>query len=366
MKKTILAIILAMNLTSVSAQNTQEITRTEALKYIDASADYFTGKANFAPLPKIPTNDENYAIVNFDAGTINNWHTHSQGQYLIITEGEGRVQEWGKPVQIVKKGDVVWCPPNVKHWHGAGEKTPMSHIAIIPNASNNKTEWLEKVDLPKVEKSVEHIQKEPLTQRQLAIVPIASLIAMGEVEKLNPVLEDALAKGMSVSEIKEIFVHIQAYVGFPRALNGLITFNNLLKSRAEKGINDPKGKTPNNANPSDFYRLGEQTLRDMGSGAIISNEPLFGSEGMDYALKANLFGYLFSRDNLSFVDREIVVVSALSVLGGVDGQLSSHLRNTNGLGVNKTELDKIIKKVKEINKKQGKNAEKVLNKLNLK
>lgn len=90
--------------------------------------------------------------------------------------------------------------------------------------------------------------------------------------------------------------------------------------------------------------------------------PLFGSSGMDYALKANLFGYLFSRENLSFVDRELVVVSALSVLQGADSQLASHIRTTNYLGVSEKELNRLISKVKEIDKKQGKNAEQVLKK----
>lgn len=81
----------------------------------------------------------------------------------------------GKPVQIIKKGDVVWCPPNAKHWHGAGERSKMSHIAINPNAQANKVTWLEKVSLlennPKAE--LQKIsQTTPLDSKQLAIVPI--------------------------------------------------------------------------------------------------------------------------------------------------------------------------------------------------
>lgn len=92
----IISTIFSIITMSLFAQNSQEITRKEVLKYIDATTDYFTGKANFAPLPKIPANDDNYFIVNFEAGTINNWHIHSHGQYLIVTEGEGRTQEWGE------------------------------------------------------------------------------------------------------------------------------------------------------------------------------------------------------------------------------------------------------------------------------
>ena len=48
------------------------------------------------------------------------WHTHPAGQRLVVLSGVGLTQEWGKPVQVIRPGDVVWCPPGVKHWHGAG------------------------------------------------------------------------------------------------------------------------------------------------------------------------------------------------------------------------------------------------------
>jgi alkylhydroperoxidase/carboxymuconolactone decarboxylase family protein YurZ len=63
---------------------------------------------------------------------------------------------------------------------------------------------------------------------------------------------------------------------------------------------------------------------------------------MDYALKAHLFGYLFSRDNLSPLERELVVVSTLSALGDVNAQLRSHLRITGNLGVNDTQMQEIV------------------------
>lgn len=364
MKKIILALSLMTSTINMFGQDSQTITPDSELKYVEAPDTYFTGKARFAPLLQIPNSEESYAIVHFEAGTINNWHTHSHGQYLIVTEGEGRTQEWGKPIQIIKKGDVVWCPPNVKHWHGAGEHTAMSHIVVSPKAKENKVTWLERVDLPQTtNKIVKITQNEPLTERQLSIAPIASLTAMGDVERLKPALAEGLAKGLTVSEIKEIFTHIQAYVGFPRALNGLIAFNNLLKERSEQGIHDSEGIEPTAISSVDYYRLGEQTLKAMGSGTVASSEPLFGSQGMDYALKANLFGYLFSRDNLSYVDREIVVVSALSVLEGVESQLGSHLQLIKNLGITKPELKKLIDSLKTINPKQAKNAQKVLDKI---
>lgn len=113
--------------------------------------------------------------MEFQAGTITDWHSHSQGQYLIVTEGEGRTQEWGKPIQIIKKGDVIWCPPNVKHWHGASEYSKMSHIAISPNAKENKATWLEKVELPKTDPKAD-LQKSAKTHRlQISNLPLCRL-----------------------------------------------------------------------------------------------------------------------------------------------------------------------------------------------
>ena len=70
----------------------------------------------------------------------------SAGQVLIITSGVGRTQEWGKPVQEVRPGDVVICPVGVKHWHGAAPNSSMSHISICEEKEPGKVvEWMEKV-----------------------------------------------------------------------------------------------------------------------------------------------------------------------------------------------------------------------------
>ncbi|WP_160070206.1 cupin domain-containing protein [Sphingobacterium bovisgrunnientis] len=72
-----------------------------------------------------------------------NWHTHTAGQILIITDGKGYYQERGKPVQIVKKGDVVKCLPDVEHWHGSTPTTGVTYVAVSPKS---KTNWMDVVD----------------------------------------------------------------------------------------------------------------------------------------------------------------------------------------------------------------------------
>lgn len=88
------------------------------------------------------TFDYNIAYAFFAPGAKLNWHMHPKGQQLIITEGEGYYQERGKPIQLVKKGEVVKCQPGVEHWHAA---TPDSEFAYLAMTGNVPTVWLEKL-----------------------------------------------------------------------------------------------------------------------------------------------------------------------------------------------------------------------------
>lgn len=74
-----------------------------------------------------------------------NWHTHPRGQLLVVTDGAGLIQEWGKPVQAITRGDVIWTPPGVKHWHGAAPGRGLTHIATQEAVDGKAVEWLEKV-----------------------------------------------------------------------------------------------------------------------------------------------------------------------------------------------------------------------------
>ena len=81
----------------------------------------------------------------FEPGARSNWHTHPTGQHLIVTSGVGWTQEWHGPIVEIRAGDVVWCPPGVKHWHGATPTTAMTHLALTGTVGGKNVEWLEKV-----------------------------------------------------------------------------------------------------------------------------------------------------------------------------------------------------------------------------
>ena len=106
----------------------------------------FTGKAyNFGLVSSDSTYNTLVGNVYFEAGARSNWHMHPAGQILIIMGGEGYHQIEGQPRHTMKKGDVVKCPPNVRHWHGATERGSLSQMYIIPNTEKGIVTWLEPV-----------------------------------------------------------------------------------------------------------------------------------------------------------------------------------------------------------------------------
>ncbi|MEZ5016512.1 MAG: cupin domain-containing protein [Flavipsychrobacter sp.] len=109
-------------------------------------AELFTGNAwNFNLLSVDSTNNTLVGNVYFEPGARSNWHTHLAGQILIITDGVGYHQIEGQPIETIKKGDVVWCPPNVKHWHGASKDVGLQQIYVVPNTEKGIVDWKEQV-----------------------------------------------------------------------------------------------------------------------------------------------------------------------------------------------------------------------------
>jgi quercetin dioxygenase-like cupin family protein len=85
------------------------------------------------------------AYVTFEPGARSAWHTHPLGQILIVTSGCGLVQSVGGPAAVIRPGDVIWCPPGEKHWHGATATTAMTHIALVDQLDGKGVDWMEKV-----------------------------------------------------------------------------------------------------------------------------------------------------------------------------------------------------------------------------
>ena len=111
-----------------------------------AYAQYFVGQSY---LNMLSTEGIFIGNVTFEPGCRNNWHIHNAdnggGQILLCTAGKGWYQEWNKPAQALRPGDVVKIPAGVKHWHGAAKDSWFAHVAVEVPGDNTSNEWLEPV-----------------------------------------------------------------------------------------------------------------------------------------------------------------------------------------------------------------------------
>lgn len=102
-----------------------------------------------AYLQWLMTDTENFDCtlgnVTFEPGCRNSWHSHPGGQILIVIAGEGYYQERGKPIQLIKKGDIIPIKPDVVHWHGATPDSPMEPLAIGIRSNMGPEVWYEPV-----------------------------------------------------------------------------------------------------------------------------------------------------------------------------------------------------------------------------
>ena len=123
-----------------------EIRRCGSQASTKGPAEYFTGTVRLDPLFHAPAPARVLSVsVTFEPGARTAWHTHPLGQTLVVTGGCGWTQCWGGPVEEIRPGDVIWCPPGTKHWHGATPTTAMTHIAIVEALDGKAVEWMEKV-----------------------------------------------------------------------------------------------------------------------------------------------------------------------------------------------------------------------------
>lgn len=144
-----LAVSTGLSINAVAAEQDkaeQVIYRAGTQTPLKGAPNIFTGNVRVDPWYPVGNGMRSVgASVTFEPGARSNWHTHPVGQALIVTSGVGLTQEWGKPIQEIRPGDVIVCPAGVKHWHGAPPNSSMTHISIAEDKDGVCVEWLEKV-----------------------------------------------------------------------------------------------------------------------------------------------------------------------------------------------------------------------------
>jgi quercetin dioxygenase-like cupin family protein len=325
----------------------QHISQAGSQAPAQGPAEYFTGKVRVDPLfPAGNEMDASGAYVSFEPGARSAWHTHPAGQRLVVVSGVGLTQEWGKPVQQLRPGDVVVCPAGVKHWHGAAPGSAMTHLAITGSVNGKAVDWLEKVSdeqynagQPAPKQSADTAA---LSARQQSIPLMAAALAASDMPKLEGALNLGLDAGLTISEAKEVLVQLYAYSGFPRSLNALGQLMQVVEARKQRGIQDAPGREPSKAIPTGDGLLAAGTANQTKiSGAPVQG-PLFDFVPViNQYLQTHLFGDIFERDNLDWQSRELATVGALAATPGAEPQLRAHMAASLRVGLSTEQLQQL-------------------------
>ena len=204
--------------------------------------------------------------------------------------------------------------------------------ALALTACTNTNEKMSKCENEKLELSFS-------AEQAAWMSVIACDEAKGDLVALESAIHNGLEAELTVSQIKEALSQLYAYTGFPRSLNALGVFQRVIGDRQAKGVKVLMGE---DANPlSDDYDALKEGTRVQTQLVGKAFEYEF-AEATDYYLKAHLFGDIFARDNLTYADRELVTVSALSGLEGVEPQLKAHIAGARNMGVTEEQLQGIV------------------------
>ena len=184
-----------------------------------------------------------------------------------------------------------------------------------------------------------------LSPKEQRLVSIAASTAKGNLSKLKTELNAGLEAGLTVNQIKEAIVHIYAYAGFPRSIRGLQTFMAVLDERKAKGINDvSEAEASTINNDSNKYERGKAILEKLTG--VPETGPKAGYAAfapiIEIFLKEHLFADIFERDILTYTERELITVSVLSSIGGVEPMLQSHLKICLNVGLTADQLHQFV------------------------
>lgn len=212
--------------------------------------------------------------------------------------------------------------------------------------------------------SFEANQASILSPKQKSIVSISAFTARGDLPKLKQAFAEGLTNGLTINEIKEELIHLSAYCGFPRSLNGIITFNAVLDERKASGTADPVGRTPMKPTDSKKFETGKKVLEALtGQAEKYPKQTGYAAfvPAIDTLLKEHLFNDIFTRGVISNQERELITIASLISLGGVDSQMQGHFGICLNLGITPAQLKEVIAMVEtKIGTKEAEAGKKVL------
>lgn len=205
-----------------------------------------------------------------------------------------------------------------------------------------------------------------LNKHQTSMISIVAYTAVGDIPNLKTELNIGLDAGLKVEEIKEALVQLYAYCGFPRSLTAINTLMTVLEERKAKGITDKLEKSIAVENKTaDRYEQGRKVLEELTKTPQSKPAPGFGefAPRIDAFLKEHLFADVFSNNVLNFRQRELVTISALASMTGVEGQLQAHITMGKNTGITDVQLEQLADVIEaKINRTQANTVRKIIGK----
>ena len=182
-----------------------------------------------------------------------------------------------------------------------------------------------------------------LTQKEQDIVMISSYTAKGDLINLDKTFNKALDDKLTIYEVKEVLVQLYAYCGFPRSLNAITTFMKVTDERSASGKYDEYGTEPvDMPDNSNKFEIGTAVQTEL-VGAPVTGRLFEFEPAIDKYLKEHLFADIFARGVLTYQEREIATIAALSSMDEVEPQLKAHIQIGLNIGLKQPQIDEILK-----------------------
>lgn len=330
----------------------QQVYPAGSLSTFSGPEDKFTGQVEVRMAFPAEHTPYSGAYVTFQPGARTAWHSHPAGQHMVVIEGTAMTATRDGRVIEFQEGEAVWCPEGVDHWHGAKPHQKMTHFVVTNNKDGNNAQWESKVTDAQYDAAVNAIQSTQAsfnllssTDQNLAV--IVALASGGAIVDLTLALEQALDAGLPVNTLKEAFIHVYPYAGFPKSLNALTTLMTLVEERKQAGKKDIAGEEASALPEADkAQKLGAEVQTELVGHPVAG--PLF-----DFApitntfLQKHLFGDVFARGLLSLKERELLTLALLANLPGTEPQLKSHVAIARNTGVTEAEMSELVELLRQ-------------------
>ena len=129
-----------------SKELTAQKSNPQSAKLTKGPSDRFIGDVWVDYIVRDTISDFLVSTVLFEPNARSNWHSHLGKQIILAIEGEGYYKEKGKPIQKLKKGDVVVIEPGTVHSHGSINSKSFTQGVMMNDIKKvDATTWMNRV-----------------------------------------------------------------------------------------------------------------------------------------------------------------------------------------------------------------------------